>query len=128
MMHWLMKQPPWIYSILTAALIIYLTLTPHPLPDNDIPVFVGDDLVVHAIMFGSLYIAIVFDYYRNYQRLPHRIEWLMGAAAVVAGALVEVLQALFIDARSGDVYDFIADIAGVVIAALLVPVAKKVLH
>lgn len=115
-----MKQPPWIYTILTASLIIYLTLTPHPLPDNDVPVFEGADLVVHAIMFGSMYIALVFDYYRNYQRLPHRIEWMMGGVSVVAGGLVEVLQARFLVTRSGDIGDFIADITGVVIAVLLV--------
>lgn len=128
MMHWLIKQPPWIYSILTAALIIYLTLTPHPLPDNGVTMFEGADLVVHAIMFGTLFGALLFDYYRRYKRLGRREEWMMGAVSVAAGGLVEVLQASFIDARSGDIYDFIADITGVIIVAVFVPGVKKVLY
>lgn len=128
MKQWLMKQPPWIYTIITTVLIYYLTLTPHPLPQSDVSLFEGADLVVHAIMFGTLFGALAFDYYRSCHRLSLKVECVMACVSVAAGGLVEILQGHFLATRSGDIYDFVADITGVVTAMSLVPVVKKVLH
>lgn len=57
----ILRLPPWLLTTLTVLAILWLTLAPHPLPDNDIPTFEGIDKVVHACMFGGLYFMICLD-------------------------------------------------------------------
>ena len=46
----------------------------------------------------------------------------LGAVAVaLTGALTEVLQDLMDSGRGGDTFDFLADVAGTVVAALVSP-------
>lgn len=52
---------PFIFSAIVLTAILWLTLSPDPLPDNDLPLFEGMDKIVHACMFGGLYFALRFD-------------------------------------------------------------------
>ena len=41
--------------------IIYLTLFPQPLGENEVHLFEGADKIVHFIMFGGLTGTFIFD-------------------------------------------------------------------
>lgn len=114
---------PWSFSIIVFAFILWLTLGKPPVPDTDIELWEHTDKIVHAIMFGTLFFALSFDYYRKHPTLlPKKCSGKMGIfllITVVIGALIEITQPYF--DRTADIYDFLADVAGTVIAFIITP-------
>lgn len=113
--------PPWLPTALTVALILWLTLAPDPLGDNQPMLFEGADKIVHAIMFGFLTAVILLDRQRS-------IRWKAVAARTgVAAALpstlfgigVEVAQLSMGLGRGFEVADMISDAAGAAAAAFI---------
>ena len=108
------RLPPWTLTIVCFLAICWLTLAPHPLPDNDIPLFPGADKIAHALMFGGFTLCIILD--RNRQHgWPSGIEKTDLYAPVFAsafGIVTELLQSGMHAGRSGDVWDLVADITG----------------
>ncbi len=99
-----------------------LTCFPAPEVAKEIPVFQGADKLVHAIMFGGVVAALVFDTCR---RAPdsltraHTIVFFV--IAVILGVATEIVQAVADVSRSGDFYDFLADCIGAYVAFLIAP-------
>lgn len=112
----------WLYTVLTVIAIFYLTLVPRPLPDDmsiDIP---GMDKIVHACMFGGLTFVACFDYAYRRKRFVAMSGRTIAAIAIfsaIFGGAIEIAQQQMNMGRGGDIYDFLADIAGCVIAALI---------
>jgi VanZ family protein len=79
------------------------------------------DKLIHVFLFAVLtYLwmrALVSGISRN--------KYLVIAAAILYGILIELSQELFIVNRSMDIYDIVADIAGVFIGAVMVRGYKK---
>lgn len=115
------NAPAFLYTAIVAAAIIYLTLFPHPLPDNDIKWWKHTDKVVHALMFGGFTIACVYDYTRKFRVATVSIKTILkiSAISITFGGLIEIAQTVMNIGRSGDWLDFVADIAGIVIFALI---------
>jgi len=114
----LLRLPRWVLTGGCTALILYLTLVPKPLPDNDIPFWEHTDKIVHAIMFGSLYVCLFLDLWRG--RNPGgQGAWWAVVPVVVLGGLIEILQQAMEMGRGGDIADFAADLAGTILALLL---------
>ncbi len=119
--------PSWLLTIVVSAAILYLTLFPKPLGDNDIRLFEDADKVVHAIMFGALYAAIVLDlWFRRIRksRSPNPFVSPKTAIAVAifvsaAGGLIEVAQYLMELGRGMELADWIADTLGATLSMLL---------
>ena len=124
MQSFLRKLPAGLFSALVVAAILFLTLVPHPLPDNDIPTFEWFDKVGHFFMFGGLCFAVEFDLWLRWSR---RVKggsaagaapggwrlWLSVAAASIAlGGLIEILQMSMELGRTAEWADFIADVLG----------------
>lgn len=113
----------WLYTVLTVIAVFYLTLVPRPLPDGvsfDIP---GLDKIVHACMFGGLTFVCCFDYaYRNKRFIPLSTRTIAVIAIISAlfGGAIEIAQLKMDMGRGGEILDFLADIAGCVIAAFIV--------
>ena len=108
------RLPPWMLTIVCFLAICWLTLAPHPLPDNDIPLFPGADKLVHAIMFGGFTLCIILDWNRRHG-WPTAIQKADCYAPVFAsafGIVTELLQKEMDAGRSGDVWDLVADITG----------------
>lgn len=112
----------WIATALVVLCILYLTLVPRPLPDNDIDI-PGLDKVIHAIMFGGLAWVACIDLARVKRRCFRKLSrrQLLKAAVTVAlfGGAIEVAQQLMAMGRGGDIFDFLADIAGTIIGTLI---------
>lgn len=115
------RFPSWIFTILTVALIFWLTLAPDPLGDEDIPLFPGADKLVHAIMFGFLTTMILLDRQRatGWRLLGKRFIWLSAAASAMLGIGVEFAQLLMEMGRGFEITDMAADTAGAFLCALL---------
>lgn len=128
----LLKLPAWAFTTLVTAAILWLTLAPDPLPDNELPLFPGLDKVAHACMFGGLYFAASFDWMsrRRGGTPPFALPSTRACAAIAAataafGGAIELLQGAMDMGRGCDPYDFAADIAGVAAAVLLTPAVLR---
>ncbi len=75
--------------------------------------FMPNDKVMHALVFWALALSAL-------QAWPGRIVVVSGVLACY-GALIEVAQATF-TSRFGDPLDFLADVAGIALALLLVKI------
>lgn len=115
--------PAWSLSVVVFAAIVWLTLGKPPSPPDDFALWEHTDKIVHAFMFGSLFMAMCVDWYRGHTtRKPRYFSAPVAAFfgwACVAGALIELLQPHF--GRTCDLYDFYADAVGVLAAWLLMP-------
>lgn len=129
----LMKIWPkrWISTALVVLVILYLTLVPRPLPDNNIEI-PGLDKAVHAVMFGGLAFVACIDMAmrgrRRYGLLTSRMVWGVAIAVATFGGAVEIAQQSMGAGRSGDVWDFAADCAGVAVGILSAMWALRVWH
>ena len=117
-------------SVLTLSVVLYATLCSDPLADSSMPPIPHLDKLIHAVMMGGLYGAIVFDRQRSDRSRPltRRFIYLLAAAVIAFGALDEVAQVAMGLGRSGDLYDLAADCSGVAVAFFTAPPAvRKVL-
>ena len=109
-----------IFPGLIALVIFYLTciidVESIPVPEK---VFQYDKLV-HFAMFFALSAAVFIDYYLKHKGKPNGYRWLLFGLVipVIYGGLIEVAQENFF-ARSGDLYDFIADAMGSMSATIV---------
>ncbi len=125
--------PTGLFTFLTGAASLWLTLAPHPLPGSGLHLFPGADKVVHACMFGGLFFAACFDrkLWRTkkramHQHLTHRPEkrYIILSIAlncVAFGGGIELVQGAMDLGRGADWLDFLADAAGVAVAMALTP-------
>ncbi len=130
--RFLLRLYPGLLSTLVVLAILWLTLAPHPLPDDDIPMFENADKVVHALMFGGLVFALVFDrellgvrrWLRGAVRASIGDRWLLIVFAVGSsafGGVIELLQGAMGLGRGCDPWDFVADAVGAVVFAVISP-------
>ncbi len=113
-----LKLPRWLLTCVCLILIMYLTLVPQPLPDNDIPFWEHTDKIVHAIMFGALYVCVGFDLWRG-ARASRRCELWLLCAVVAFGGLIEIAQQVMALGRGGSSGDLAADGVGALLALVL---------
>ncbi len=117
--------------MITLAVILYATLSPNPALAEDMPPIPHLDKLIHAVMFGGLYGALVFDVYRkrkseNIQACPDRRIMLLLAAGVVAFSILdEIMQKELTTNRSAEFLDLLADWIGVCVAFFSAPPAVR---
>lgn len=107
----------WWHSVLILGIILYLTLSPDPMSGHKVHLFEGADKVVHCCMFIALSAAMVYDMTVNSRkRLIRAGEGVVLALiCILIGGMDELAQGYWVAGRSGDLFDFGADIAGSVI-------------
>ena len=111
-------------TLIVIAVIIYATWIPKPIPYEDLPGIPHIDKLIHAIMFGGLLAAVMFDYHRcspRRNRLTSGAILVFAAGCSVFGVVDEVVQGLLAIGRPSDFLDIIADWVGIAIAALTAP-------
>lgn len=114
----LRAMPKWVCTSLTVALILWLTLAPHPVGDLDAPLLPGIDKAVHAVMFGWLTLMLCLDIHKTTRHALSlkQIYW-SAAASSLFGILIEYLQLLSDLGRSFEAADIVADCTGAVVCA-----------
>lgn len=113
-----LRLPRWLISSVCLALILYLTLVPKPLPDNDIQFWEHTDKIVHTIMFGALYVCGFLDFWRG-KRPSARKTVALGIGVIAIGGAIEVAQQSMGLGRGGSLGDWLADTGGMLLAVAL---------
>ena len=110
--------PKWLLSGLTLALILWLTLAPHPTGDIDLPLFPGVDKVVHVIMFGFFALMVCVDYMRAHKWASMSLTTVscIAFATALFGVGIEFIQEWMGIGRSLEIMDMLADSAGAMAA------------
>jgi len=107
-----------IFSILVALLIMYLSLTGSDtfkkVSIYNIPHL---DKIVHFGMYFTWMTVIAFENHKNIKSTSHL--FLIATIPLCYGILMEVLQSLIIDSRSGSIYDVFFNLGGILISLLL---------
>lgn len=113
----------WWPTAIVLVAVLWLTLSPNPLPDSDVEFFQGADKVVHALMMGGLSAVLIIDFRRRRPRHGHVVS---ASEVIVAGigltlfaAIDEWAQGAMGLGRTSDIIDFWADIIGIGIASPL---------
>ena len=101
------------FTVLAVILILIAIL----MPANDIPSvgIPGIDKVVHCGMFGFLTLCFYGEYYYKHKARPKDL-CAMSIIGVYA-ALTEFMQH-FVEGRSCDFIDWLADISGIILAVI----------
>ena len=116
--HRLMHRVPhWLLTILCLAAILYLTLSPDPLGEEDLPLFEGADKLAHGLMFFSLVLCALFDAMRarGWRKVPLPGVALITLLGMGLGIGIEYLQQAMGLGRGFEIADMAADAVGAVI-------------
>jgi len=112
----------WWPSALCLLAVLWLTLAPDPVPDNDLPLFPGADKIVHAIMMGGLTATLLYDASRKGGKYPKptkpRVILMIGLGVVIFSIADEWAQSAMNIGRTAESLDLIADITGILIAVI----------
>ena len=110
--------PKWLLSGVILALVLWLTLAPHPTGKIELPLFPGADKVAHGIMFGALAFAVCIDLMRarQWHKLGLATIGCVAFGTCILGILIEIAQDKMGLGRSLEVLDMLADSAGALIA------------
>jgi VanZ family protein len=107
-----------LYSILVSLLLLYLSLAKSGQFDKiqlaNIPYL---DKIVHFAMYFILMSVIVLEHRKSLKNSWNLL--LLALIPLAYGILMEILQLILTSTRSGDIYDALADAAGVFAAAIL---------
>jgi VanZ family protein len=119
----------WWLTIIALLTFAWLTLAPHPLPDNDVGMwFEGVDKVVHALMLWGITCAVIFDYKRSGKRLSLRPVAVIAVSVMLLSVVDEWAQSAMNIGRTGDVLDLAADAVGIVVGLVTAPpIVNKIL-
>jgi VanZ family protein len=126
--HWLdnMKKHNWIrYRLFAIAYLILISIL-FLLPGSSLPKenwfkTIYLDKWIHIILFAILIIL----WLKAFPGYSSRLYILLMVSAILYGILIELSQELFVLNRSMDVFDILADTAGVIAGAWYVGLYKK---
>jgi VanZ family protein len=114
-----------ILPVLFAIFILFLSVMPTDLGGGPPSFyFPGMDKLIHAGMYGSFTMVVLLTYYRNSQ-LTSRAPLLLMLFVWLYSALMELVQYFFIEFRSGEWRDLIANLVGILLGALIVFVFRR---
>ena len=107
-------------SISMLAFVLLISLLP---ADNTNKVMFIDfphiDKVIHFIMYFLLSLTILFDIYSN-KKKPTKIDALSVLSLVlIFSGIIEIIQELYIDSRSGSYYDLISNFIGLIFGFII---------
>lgn len=112
-MNKLLFIPGYQLTLIVVVTILYLTLLPQPLGEEEFPLFEGADKVVHFIMFGGLTGTFIFDRWRLSKALTLKRALFAAFCSALFGALIEWLQSIMGLGRAGnDIFDALANTLG----------------
>lgn len=122
------------FSILVLGLLLYLSFfdpSQHQLPEVTL-----SDKIIHAVMYFGVTMIFWFEWMWNHRQERHLCLsslLLCFAFPVILGGLIELGQEYFTEVRNGDIWDFVANCVGAMLATLLSllvvsPIFRKFIH
>jgi len=111
-----------VFSILCGIGIFILCTIRIP-PQDEIPQFPNFDKFVHFMMYFALSTAVILETLNAKSGLGKALLRAFIAAIIVSaifGGLIEFIQSGFTNYRSGDIMDWVFDLAGSVSSCLLI--------
>ena len=115
MFYFIRKYP---LSLLVIVSILYLSLfnPPHTRLDEIRSI----DKIAHVCMYGGLELVIWIEYLRHHTNLNWVKILVFGIIfPIVLGGVMELAQMILTKQRSGDWFDLIADVIGVLVGAAI---------
>lgn len=114
-----------IFLPIWTAIILYLTLVPGKFLVKT-PLF-SYDKFGHMLIF-IVWTALYWFVLDSSKKFTQREIYLRSSVVSIAfGGIIEILQLLLPIYRSAELYDFVADVAGTIVAlAVIVPVSKYI--
>lgn len=98
-------------------------------PTIEIHTFLDFDKIVHICMYLGTCSVFWVEYYRSPFFLSRVKLSIFGIIVpILMSGAIELIQEYFTTCRTGDIYDFIANNIGVLIAFSLSPIYKKLFH
>ncbi|TCO10956.1 VanZ family protein [Natronoflexus pectinivorans] len=118
-------------TILVCAVVVFLSLLPSSeVPNHNIWNFQGSDKIVHFLMYFAISFTLFFEkYLRNKLHqfsIKNRVNLIPIIGLIVASGIIELIQPP-ISNRSCELFDFIANVLGVVAGFYLFSLAIKIL-
>jgi VanZ family protein len=106
------------FSILVSLVILYLSLanshTFDKVPAFNIPYF---DKIVHFAMYFGLMLMIIIESRNNIRDVKHLLT--ISLIPLCFGILIEFMQNTLTSTRSGNFYDAVADLTGILVCAMI---------
>jgi len=113
-------------TIFISLVVLLLSTIPgsslHKVPIIEIP---NLDKLIHFIMYFSLATAILLDVYKEYDKLSSKAIWTAILFPFFYGVLMEFLQKYFVENRTADVLDALANTVGLLTALIFFLKFKK---
>ena len=82
----------------------------------DIPHF---DKFVHFSLYAILVTLWLIDYFKIKQTFSVSVLWIIVICSILYGSIMEIVQKVIVQDRSGDIFDALANIIGILTAFLL---------
>ncbi|MBR4119687.1 MAG: VanZ family protein [Bacteroidales bacterium] len=110
-------------SMVAIALLLYLSFNnAHEYDNLTLFIFPHADKVIHFLMYFGVASALYIDFIWLNRKRATSIVLIL---TVLLAGVTEVGQQLLTDTRSGDIWDFVCNIMGGVIATSLAPYTAK---
>jgi VanZ family protein len=114
-----------VLTFLFAVLILVLSIIPPDISgDSSLFYFPGMDKIIHALMYGSFTIVVMYEFLKKTQYRFGTIVWII-TAILSYSILMEIVQLTLVAYRSGDVWDILANLAGILTGAGLMTIINK---
>ncbi len=105
-----------------AAVILLLTGLPGSYFPHVKPV-IGLDKVAHLLMYAGFTFITLWGYREPFRErgkdYRKKAVWIVMLIGIAYGALTEIMQETLIPSRTGSIYDWIADLIGSVLGAII---------
>lgn len=105
-------------SIFVSVCIMFLSFAA-PSNFSEIPTFefTYADKIVHLLMYAGLAFALMIDYRKSTKINRYNLGFVLSCFAlpIIFGGIIEIVQSVYFPPRTGDWFDWLADIAGVLI-------------
>jgi VanZ family protein len=105
------------FSILTALIIMYLSMANSHAFDK-VPINIPNfDKFVHFGMYFGLMSVLIFENKKAFRST--RNLFILGLIPLFYGIIIEIMQSTLTTTRTGSIFDALADLAGILVSILL---------
>ncbi|MEQ1599343.1 MAG: VanZ family protein [Methylotenera sp.] len=108
-----LRLMPYVFWTLVAIVGVFMLVELSPKEDG----LKYLDKIQHALIFFILSVSGCLAFKKK--------TWIVTLGLAIFGAIIEVLQAALTTTRTGDVYDWLADVAGILIGFMIIFIYRQ---